>query len=153
MLTGAWMVGMGKGPNPFDDPEAPEWPKGTPYDYLDPSDTGLYGSYVKVYWNKKYIWRTRGHNCPACQMLSGRVYQGGFWMGTLMPGFHLGCDCYLQVVNDATRESSTRPMGIDAWIDDLNLPSNLQALLFNLIPLNWRMTFALSYWLKKYDGD
>jgi len=41
------------------------------------------------------IWKTKGDNCPACEKLKNRAYPFGYWLATIMPGFHEHCDCSL----------------------------------------------------------
>ena len=50
---------------------------------------------------KKYMWKTRGENCVMCNAMAGRVYTYDTWISaSILPGFHLNCNCYLEKVSD-----------------------------------------------------
>jgi len=64
------------------------------------------------------IWKTKGHNCPACQMLSGRIYPLAYWQATVMPGWHEHCDCRLAAAPEYALESPHDLWGTDPfWWD------------------------------------
>ena len=46
------------------------------------------------------MWKTRGENCPLCNAMAGKVFTYDVWASaSVLPGFHLGCDCYLEKVS------------------------------------------------------
>jgi hypothetical protein len=66
------------------------------------------------YLSAKYQWKTRGENCPICNSLAGRVYTYDTWISaSVLPGFHLHCNCYLEQVSAGTPESSLDIFGTD----------------------------------------
>ena len=73
----------------------------------------------------KYIWRTRGENCGMCDTLEGRVYIFDRWASAgVMPGFHLNCNCYLELVSSSMPESDLDFFGNDLilWTEILGNP-------------------------------
>lgn len=73
----------------------------------------------------KYIWRTKGKNCGMCDSLDGRVYIFDRWASAgVMPGFHLNCDCFLEMVDISMPESDLDFFGNDLilWSDILGNP-------------------------------
>ncbi len=88
----------------------------------------------------KYIWKTRGPNCGICDSMAGRVYIFDRWFSAgVLPGFHLNCDCWLELVDISTPESD-----LDFWGNDMLLFSDRLSL-FTLFfgrwrPYNWLFT-------------
>ena len=80
----------------------------------------------------KYMWKTRGSNCSLCNAMAGRVYTYDTWVSTsVLPGFHLNCDCYLEKV------SADYPVSdLDIFGSDFNITLDNIFLLrmFNLKP-------------------
>jgi hypothetical protein len=71
-----------------------------------PGDPILGPTFNPAFFTYKYIWRTRGENCQMCDALEGRVYIFDRWASAgVLPGFHLNCDCYLELVAIETPES------------------------------------------------
>ena len=63
---------------------------------------------------KKYQWRTRGENCSICNAMAGRVYTYDTWISSsVLPGFHLHCNCYLVQVSQDYPESDKDIFGSD----------------------------------------
>jgi len=67
----------------------------------------------KVEMTDKFQWVTNGWNCPVCQVMSNRVYEYAFWVSTVTPGFHPGCDCRLVKVKNDIPESNRDLFGVD----------------------------------------
>lgn len=62
----------------------------------------------------KYMWMTRGENCPICDAMAGRVYTYDTWISAgITPGFHLGCNCYLKKMAESVPLSSMDVFGSD----------------------------------------
>lgn len=86
---------------------------------------------------KKYMWMTRGQNCRICDAMAGRVYTYDTWISaSLVPGFHLHCNCYLKQVGDDIPESDKDIFGsdFDTMLDNqyiLALNVNTQWLPYN----------------------
>lgn len=95
-----------------------------------------------IYWEfeNKFIWRTRGENCPYCDIMEGRVYELDTYItSSVYPGFHQGCDCYLQRVPQDTPVSdldifgSALNMRNNAWIEALWGKDNLYRPLWKIM--------------------
>jgi hypothetical protein len=83
---------------------------------------------------KKYKWMTRGENCRICDAMAGRVYTYDTWIAaSVLPGFHLHCNCYLQLVGDEVPESDKDIFGSDIQ----TMLDNQYFLSLNLNP-NWQ---------------
>jgi hypothetical protein len=75
---------------------------------------------------KKYQWKTRGENCPWCDIMEGRIYTLDVLItSSVYPGFHRNCNCYLVEV---PQDSETSDMDIfgsalnmrnDGWLEAL----------------------------------
>jgi len=120
------------------------------YDPFDPmaqdEATGFYIPQALYSYNieYKYMWMTRGHNCPVCNMMRGRVYSMRFWTQAVMPGFHPHCDCFLKLVAIEYPESDTDIFGIEAFIDALNLSAFWKYMLHSILPQNFRKSKELA---------
>jgi len=78
----------------------------------------------------KYQWQTHGeYDCPFCASLRGRIYTQDIWFSvSLVPGFHLGCDCTLRKVPDDFDMSDLDFFGgadLALLLDDLQLTGRL----------------------------
>lgn len=91
---------------------------------------------------KKYIWTTRGENCPLCDAMAGRVYELDVYItSTVYPGFHHGCDCYLKEVPGDTPQSD-----LDIFGSSLNMRNDgwLEALFGNTENIWWSLNVTLT---------
>lgn len=88
----------------------------------------------------KYRWQTNGVNCDVCNLLRGRVYPLIVWWDTVVPGFHPCCDCSLVPVEDNTPESSLDILGVEPWIDQLNMSTFMKWWVRRLMP--WDITYT-----------
>ena len=80
--------------------------------------------------DKKYQWKTRGENCPYCDMMEGRTYTLDTLMTTgVYPGFHKGCNCYVVEVPQDTELSD-----LDIFGSALNMRNNSW---LNILFGNW----------------
>lgn len=69
----------------------------------------------------KYMWMTRGENCKICDAMAGRVYTYDTWIAaSILPGFHLHCNCYLKKVAETVPVSDMDIFGsdIDIMLDN-----------------------------------
>ena len=81
--------------------------------------------------------------------MSGRVYTFSYWMATVTPGFHPGCDCRLLKVSDDYEISDTNLFGIEVLTHTI-LESMLET-----TEINWIAGLAEEYMrlsLEKGDG-
>jgi hypothetical protein len=92
----------------------------------------------------KYRWITEGLNCDVCNLMRGRVYPLIIWYDTVMPGFHLHCDCRLEPVAQDTPESSLDIFGVDPWIDRLNVDTFTRWWINRLLPWDVREITTLT---------
>ena len=142
-------------PVPFftPDPDAPLWPR-----WGEPGEPGPdpFGDKVwstipglliaRIYRDAliKYEWKTRGLNCPVCNLMRGHIHSLLFWYQAIRPGFHPHCDCYLEKVPNDTKESNTYIFGLEQWIDKLNFSSIQKWFAHSLMPINFRAAKELS---------
>ena len=96
-----------------------------PYD--DPDDEIPVGGLTPMPWvpHSKDLatWVTKGPNCPACEVLSGRSYPLAYWQATVMPGWHDNCDCRLSVTKVNVLESPHDLWGTEPyWWDPTQTP-------------------------------
>lgn len=86
----------------------------------------------------KYQWNTRGENCPLCDAMAGRVYTYDIWVSaSVLPGFHLGCDCYLKKVSAEYPLSDLDIFGSDF---DLMLDNH------TFLGMNWKSDWKSYNW-------
>ncbi len=93
----------------------------------------------------KYMWKTRGENCPLCDAMAGRTYSYDIWVAaSVLPGFHLGCNCYLSKMPADTPMSDLDIFGsdFDLLLDNhyflgLQLKSGWKS-------YNWEFTYKLT---------
>ena len=96
-----------------------------PYD--DPDDEIPVGGFTPMPWvpHSKDLatWVTKGENCPACEVLSGRSYPLAYWQATVMPGWHDHCNCRLSVTKSIVLESPHDLWGTEPyWWDPTQTP-------------------------------
>jgi hypothetical protein len=123
-----------------------------PFDW--PDDETEPGDFTPMPWTPHTIdlatWVTKGTNCPACNVLKGRTYPFGYWIATVMPGWHKGCDCRLVRSKSGVRESPHDLWGTEPlwWNPTLTLGQYLSQMLQRFLDyFNGRA----EWW--KLDGD
>ena len=83
-------------------------------------------------------WTTKGMNCPACNVLKGRTYPLGYWMQTIMPGWHDHCNCSLKLAQVGVLESPHDLWGTEPiWWNPQLTPGEYLANLFQRFLFNF----------------